>query len=438
MLIETPLSPKPNSADHSSEAGANPLKSSAYPAWESTIFPNAVTNTDTLLKMVYGHFGFEQTLLFAFQGQKLVPSRCGSNITLAKSHESFYQLELTGADIAVQCGPQSKNLAAIRFYDEQAREEFLGNNPLLRFTLKTSSPNGFLVWMRIEGNVPVNYQHSTCGWFSNGKVIVAAREFGSLNKFDDDFVPVTIKFEDIIWSPELAERFNFNLAAFDYPVGKRDQRGRTIVNDDYVVALFKRQNAIFFDPVTDGFYSNFAGQVKVVYPEIIKGKLHSLLELLRKTVSTEQIFVDTSPLHLKRLVEALKVAAVKPLEDAAAAFETFIDTKLEPIPGADMTVAEAYLAYADFCAAKSCPRFSESQFQDRIAGMIKRRYGIDKNHRTIRQGGAKRGFFNLRVKSTIDLGRGTYGTLGTPEKLINREPTDNTHRLFGRRNGNIS
>jgi len=114
---------------------------------------------------------------------------------------------------------------------------------------------------------------------------------------------------------------------------------------------------------------------------------------------------------LKALTELLKILAVKPFEvpetakvpaeevdEQATCFEEYVLTQLEEAPGETLTVAEALAGYIEFCNNEGGARYSTRQFRDKLGDAVKREFGIGKNHDTLRNGQAKRGFRNLRLK----------------------------------------
>jgi hypothetical protein len=109
-------------------------------------------------------------------------------------------------------------------------------------------------------------------------------------------------------------------------------------------------------------------------------------------------------------LELFKILAVKPFEipqvatkppevdEAAGAFDEFVLTQLEEAEGATLTVAEALAGYTDYCSTEGHPRLTPRQFQERLPDAVKKEFGIPANHDTIRDGRAKRGFRNVRLK----------------------------------------
>ena len=389
--------------------------------------PSRPAELEQVLRTTYSLFDFDKTVLLPMNGCKLVGDR-KSGLTLQESHQADNLSLLACSDIGVVCGAPSHNLAVIRFREEKHRADFLVNNPLLKDTLLTSSPGCFCVWVRIEGWYPKNREHPSCGWVSSDKcVVVATRQPDSRNRFDNHGHPVTLKFKEIVWpDADLAMCWAFQMASMEYEITVLDKHGDEVVNDDFLASMFTNMHAnVFFNPVTGTFYERLAdGQNKTYHVEEVKKSFHGILSYIRQQANKPAVktsgeatgkaplHVDTGLKYLATLVELLKILAVKPIDVPEAAapvpmktadaeakgFDEFILTQLEPALGQDLTVAEAFTAYTDYCALEDHPRYLVRQFRDRLGDAVKREFGIGKNHDTIRDGMCRRGFRNLRLK----------------------------------------
>ena len=78
----------------------------------------------------------------------------------------------------------------------------------------------------------------------------------------------------------------------------------------------------------------------------------------------------------------------------------------------DVTVAELYQYYADYCRAKALPRLPQSIFERRLPVLVKQQFGIPKAH-DLRRSAADgvfrwhRGFRGLALKAKTDGAKGT-------------------------------
>jgi hypothetical protein len=393
--------------------------------------------------------------LLPINGRKLLDDY-RSGLTLRQSHQADNLWLLACYDIGVVCGPRSHNLVSIWFGEEKERAEFLDLNPSLRNTLLTSSPGQgqFSIWLRIDGWYPESHQKGTYHWAADKLHIVATREPDSKYPFDNLASLVTLKFKEIVWPDVLAIYWASTIANMEYEIVVANRHGNPVLNDDYVGSVFINMHPnIFFNPGTGTFYERLPdGQNQTYYEEQVKKSLHAVLSYIRKAITIKltvkaasdaigkaPVFVDTGLKHLAELVELLKIVAVRPIEvpkqeaakpavAEATGFENFVQTQLEEAPGASVAVEEAYEAYTEFCISEGHPRrYGQRQFQDRIGAAVKGIHGIDKNHRTIRNGLHKRGFFNLRLKSGAGSNPGTVGTLGTDGTVAFMEGMNRCH-----------
>ena len=382
--------------------------------------PSPPANLEQLLQTTYNLFGFAKTLLLPLNGVKFIEDNL-SGLTLDQTHQAANLWLLACYDIAARCGVHSHNLAAIRFHDETARADFLVRNPDLQGTLLTSSPNGFFVWVRIEGWYPENHEHPICDWISDKFVAVAIRQADSKYRFDNQGHPTVVSFRQIVWPADLAMHWAWKITASEYEILAEDKHGGPVVNDDFVASMFINMHAnISFNPVIGTFYERLAGgRIRTHYVEEVQKSMHQVLTYIRKTAKhvaakangKVKLYVDSGPGHLKALTELLKILAVKPFEvpetakvpaeegdEQATCFEEYVLTQLEEAPGETLTVAEALAGYIEFCNNEGGARYSTRQFRDKLGDAVKREFGIGKNHDTLRNGQAKRGFRNLRLK----------------------------------------
>lgn len=251
-----------------------------------------------------------------------------------------------------------------------------------------------------------------------------------------------------------AMSFALQKAETKYPPRILDERGKVKFNDDYVLAFFMvNHHNTHYNPVTHRFYVEHGeGPTQEnLYDEEVKRDLHATLVALRNLaikgllpqspngqINTSPLYVDTGPKHLATLLELLKIVAVKPIdipEEGAAVdpeksgFDDFVSSELEDAPGTSVTVEEAYEAYAEYCISEGhARRYSQRQFYDRIGEAVKRSYGISKNHDIVRDGRARRGFRNLRLKvREVEPKQESSGTDRTTRTAVFMDAVDRCH-----------
>jgi hypothetical protein len=403
---------------------------------------------DPLLDTIYKYFGPHLTVLVPLVNDEPV-YHDGKLLTFDDLDKLPNQPSASSLDIGIECGFSNRNLVAIWFPDEKHRSEFLSRNLALAGTLLTSSPDGFFVWLRVKGRYPGNHGHPKCAWLAVTLLQIGSRDSKSSYKFDNQGHPVSICFRDIVFHPEVYEPLNQEMEVLEFPREVPDKSGRAVLNDDYVIHQFMRFHEIWFNPVTGYFFQITNGLVQRVHEEEIKHLLHGVLELVRKRNETikdsemdkfieaaresqglgplkavagkgVRVYVDTGLEHLATLVELLKILAIwrredkeVPEVDQAKAFTTFLRSQIESAPGQSVAVEEAWEAYEQYCLSEDYPRYSRKEFFDRLGKAVPREFGMRRNNRTVRNGKAKRGFDNLRLKSSIDPDSGTDGMGGT-------------------------
>ena len=172
-------------------------------------------------QMVYSLFDRDKTIIIPVKNGKPVNPEWRT-LTLPQTNTPDYDFELACQDLAVVCGAGSHNLAGLIFHDLKQREEFLAKNPPLQNTLLATCPDGFVVWIRIDGWIPRNYKHPICDCiFRADYVIVAAVEKGSKYHCDNERQPVVVQFQGVA-PVSLRSGKNRALAGF----GRFDVAGR--------------------------------------------------------------------------------------------------------------------------------------------------------------------------------------------------------------------
>jgi hypothetical protein len=359
------------------------------------IFPKASIHQNLMLKKAYTCFGNETLLVPVKQGQIDADLK---QATLKNSYSDTWQQRLNDDDIAVCCGIESHGLCAIRFENKVRLDAFLDTNPALRETTLTSSPQGYFLWLRLTagGFCPGSHQFADFQWISEGSVIVSKREMCSHWRFENEFKPLAIAFDQLVWPVEAVTTFAYESLAHQFPITVKDRHGRLILNDRMVAATFALQNSVFFDPALQRFFSE-DGQKTWLYDEVVKLRLLKVLDYFAIFGTKYGYSVDTGARHLNQILDLLRIVCVRQPVDEDVAIATFVEAQLTPTVGRDVTIGEAYASYLDYCSRQKRPAFAKSEFQNRIAGAVKKRYGLARSHSILRDNRCVRGFHGLQV-----------------------------------------
>lgn len=361
----------------------------------------SISILDPMLKLAYSSFDYDQTVLVPARNGQIVSE--WKNAGLAHSHSREYQLELARNDIAVACGIPSKGLCAIRFTTKDRLNAFLDSNPALRETLATSSPDGFHLWLRVTNFCPSSCGFTELEWISDGNIIVLTRNSLHQYRIENQGKPISLDFEQLVWPTEAARAFKKDAIGRKYPPTLTDQQGQVMANDNYIAAIYVFENPIFYHPSERQFVYG-KGQPTKLCLEMLKLNILDFLELYAGVYRKQGCWMDTSLRHVNQLVELVRVMSVIPPTDEETAVEHFVEAQLTPASGRNVSIEETYTYYAEYCSREKLPVLSKTQFQDRIAGVVMRKYGLGKSHSIKRDNRCVRGFRGLEVRGGQDVG----------------------------------
>lgn len=159
--------------------------------------------------------------------------------------------QIRPAKMRIICGPPSQNLCAVRFCSLAGLQQFLVDNPSLSPSLLTSGPGEYLVWCRIDGCSPASKQFPDREWLADGGSVVIRQD---QLKVIQAAVPVTIRFCNIVWPPEVARDLlrDATVARLGLPLTE-GRSGEAIVNYRFLVLTFAEMWRLIYNPNTGQF-----------------------------------------------------------------------------------------------------------------------------------------------------------------------------------------
>jgi hypothetical protein len=124
---------------------------------------------------------------------------------------------------------------------------------------------------------------------------------------------------------------------------------------------------------------------------------------------------EIKALRIRKLIEEMKIAVGFHTSGEQDAWGAFLADCVESRTGTDLTVAEFYHHYADYCRAKALPRLPQSIFERKLPGLVRVMFGVAKSHdlkRTAGDGALRwhRGFRGLALKVGTDGAKATDGS----------------------------
>jgi hypothetical protein len=390
----------------SSTAPQNPPPPSrgAYVADGGVSADHQIVSLDQNLRHIYHWFGPHTVLIPVPCGQAQPPGDAWRSTTLAQSRAPEYQAKLWNADVGILCGAWSGNLCAVRFDDEPALGRFLADNPALRGSLITGTPTGTFVWCRIDGFYPLARKFEGLEWLAQGRLAVVyarpPRDHGyrCLNAVR----PLVLPFSKIVWPASIRPAFLGETLTFHYGAPfTANEAGEITLNEHYVVAHYAQDRRVLYEPARKQFYrfDSASNRYRVDHEERIMSELSTVLLDLSRQPWCKTGLVDRSHGFLRSLVKLLKVVAVGTLPGEQDAFDRFWREAVEKAKGCDLTTEELFDAYVAHCSNHSLPAYPEGEFQRLVPDFIREHFGVCKRHSILRDGKARRGFPNIRLKA---------------------------------------
>jgi hypothetical protein len=313
-------------------------------------------------------------------------------------------------------------MCAITFTELPALQRFLEHNPPLRETALLSGPNGFTLFIRIDGFRPRTTTVPYCKWLGQNELVPVClrRKFTQTYTWNNKHKPLELSFSEIIWPDGMERMFAFEQVEFTYHSPfYADRKGNPVLNLPYWSALFARINTVKYCPGSQTFYQRDVEAQEWVELSITHIKAAMLEFMLQNggRPGYEVLLRPCSDRQLDDLIKSLRLVAIGEDEDAGKALNAFVADCLEAHTGTDVTVAELYSAFVGFCQRGQQPHLTQAQFCDRSPALIQSRFAIGRSNSIDRNGKARRGYYNLRLKLSVHSSApevaGTVGTAGT-------------------------
>jgi hypothetical protein len=333
-----------------------------------------------------------------------VPFKTPSNFEASQT--AAYLRELSTSAIGVLCGAASDDLYAVGFTNPQVLKEFLQNNPTLLQTATLSGPGGIVFFFRVPDFCPRTTELPGCKWYG-AKAIVPIRlrrKFTTNYEWSKGCKPMRIDFSQIHWSPEVESIFRPQVVQGYYHTPFLDEgKGRRILNYSFWACYFSLEARVRFCIADERFYKFDCNVLDwlVIPVGQIKADLHRFLLQQGRKREFAPLLRPRSKKELNELIQALRIVAIGQFGDAVKALERFVTECLEKHGDSDITVEEMFVAFCSFCRLSALPVMTRARFLDEGPRPIKQVFGIGRSNSIIRNGTARRGYHNLRLKLSV-------------------------------------
>jgi len=188
--------------------------------------------------------------------------------------------------IGVECGPKgSLDLRAVLFPSQKALSSFMGRNPRLSNALITKWNSDFVLWLRIVGPSPGNFNTGSLVWLSTG-VIGVGVQGEDLNSFVVRNGPVLeLPFDAIEWDALTNAKFESETVEELFgPIFIEAQKSKVVLNEVACSELLLRQLCLTFDSDFDCFrryHLESDTSEEVSQEELVKLVANGLVEVAR-------------------------------------------------------------------------------------------------------------------------------------------------------------
>jgi hypothetical protein len=317
-------------------------------------------------------------------------------ITTDTASTPDYQRKLAVSSIAVLCGVKSSCLAAFQFGDTDQADKFLADNPDLKSTLMTSTPDGLFVWVRFlkTGAIPADLDQYRI--LADGNCVKIFDRIDPGKKYLVRNAPIsTAEFKHLVLRGcnALALRMIQYACNFGNPV----IRGK--INPIFWSITYAEEMGVCFDVVNEHFFEARAGKRRLVAETLLKKEILDWAAVCEKAYPDLSIRSRMGPKELNEIVAMLKVHAAREEPGEESVLHIFLKEQVEARPGATTTTEELRRGSEMYCANKERIAMPEQAFYRQLEAPVEKIFGVKKSN-DVKRGTDEihRGFRNLNLK----------------------------------------
>jgi hypothetical protein len=301
--------------------------------------------------------------------------------------------------LGVECGRVgSRHLAAVLFRKSEAFAGFLRDNPGLRDCLITSWPSVVILWLRIEGHAPRNFNAGPLTWFSEGLVPLAGRERPwEKSLVQRGPIPV-VRFGAIEWNARTKDGFAADEIAelFGDPFLPKEKR-KTVFNELYCAQMILQKFKVVYDSGEGGFrrFDPATGNWVCLSRERMTRVVTNALVLFSRDFPRQFPPSEIRRSRVRRVIWLIETRSAVDLPTAKEAVEQFFVEAVESCPMAKLTSGQLFEGYLTYCRARRLPLCSRAYFDRRAT----KRFG--RTSHCFGQDGTERGRGGWRLKPGV-------------------------------------
>ena len=178
-------------------------------------------------------------------------------------------------------------------------------------------------------------------------------------------------------------------------------RGLITLNMHFWAAFFAVQAGVSFNPVNNAFTAAdpSSGHQRQLPPSTVMACLREFLVQIARNERYAYLANHLSQHRLEQMMKVLKTVAPTVEPDETTVLDNFLDERLEPHKGSDLTTRETWLAYQDYCVKAARSPMPENVFFKCLPDLVRQKFSATKRHDIKRDGKAQMGFVHMKLRS---------------------------------------
>lgn len=365
---------------------------------------------------IYEKFGWDSLLLPCRDGDCILSPEQWRTLTVEKTHTAHYQNLLCTNDVGIVGGRANGRLSGLAFLDPGQAASLLEHNPGLVDSLFTLTPGGLIVWLRAKDFMALSFRGTCLRWVSDNDVVTLRRAPPAAPDWKVGGEQVaTVNVADLVlpMDPTLASHL--------IESGAMLRRGGRFLDG-------LKPGKLKLNP---GFWGDFAGKsLRIRYlpkdrqfeslnpaaldwqPWSVERLSAELAEFVRQHAARSGRPFFPLGKDLSPVIEEMRVQLAVDLPTQEAGVRHFVATQVIALERSDLTTQELNQAFLRFQVSQRLPKVSTSLFELLIGPLVERQFGVRKSHSLQREGGAKRGYRGIGLRSDVADSGGTGETTG--------------------------
>ena len=317
-----------------------------------------------------------------------------------------YLSRLAISNIAVNLGPRSAGLAAIRFTDRAELDAFLKRNPTIQLSLITENAAGPVIWAKAQTVYRLPFDAPALSVRMTGNLLVFDR--GDVRRADallNHATPTMVDLQELDWGNDLNGHIDVWLTRLQHgDFFHRTKRGRTVPKPAAWRHLLARQlrRRIAYECREHEYYE---ATPNGEWRPLAETHLRDLLQERIAAAPVEPAGLKSllNDEFLERLIRWLRTSLAAKLPVAEARLRVFAVENLSRETGANVTSAELYHAFVEDHRRRGRRLIPATTFRRMIGRVLAEEpWRLSKSNSVPRESGHQHGYRGVRLKGVLD------------------------------------